>query len=245
MTTTSTTAGTDSRTRSVSSQKESQQGTRQEPPPPRKSAPKSSHKKTSLRAQKKARARQVILASAQNLIRREGYTNTKMRDIAVAANMSYQTLYNYFPTKGLILQELLTGNLIKLHRATKVTLESDGSLTEKLRELAKAYIDAIAPDERELWKEVCAELLKVTSHHSCLLDLIDQHALLKLNNTLQAGQTNGELDPQLEAAVLAEVVFSLLDATLMRYLVNQSLSRASMLSALSAQLRLSVTPHLR
>lgn len=200
--------------------------------------------KESLREQKKARARASILQAAARLISIEGYAQTKMRDVAQAADMSYQTLYNYFPTKGLILQELLTRDLLKLHRATVHTLSSGDHLAAKLRELAKSYIDAIAPDDRHLWKEVCAELLKVTSHHSSLLALLDEQAHKKLQELFNGAQTNGELDPHIDATILADVVFSLLDSTLMRYLVNENLTRPTMLSAISAQLRITITPYL-
>ncbi len=62
----------------------------------------------SLREQKKVRARSDILAAANTLIARKGYENTTMREIADAANLSYQTLYNYFPSKALIVQAMLT-----------------------------------------------------------------------------------------------------------------------------------------
>jgi len=197
----------------------------------------------SLREQKKVRARKLILDSAQTLIHELGYAQTKMRDVAVAADMSYQTLYNYFPTKGLILQELLTRDLLKLHRATFNILHGEDQPHIMLRDLAKAYIDAIDPDDRELWKEVCAELLKATSHHSCLLDLLDRQALNKLESALTKAQTKQRLDPHIEASTLAQVVFSLLDASLMRYLLNERISRAKMLKSVSAQLQFCITPY--
>ena len=199
----------------------------------------------SLRQQKKARARALILNSAQKLIAKEGYAQTKMRDVASTAEMSYQTLYNYFPTKALILQELLTRDLLKLHRSTFNTVHSANTPTAKLRDLAKDYIDAIAPDDRELWKEVCAELLKTSSHHSCLLDLLDKQALTKLESTLRVAQDERQLSPHIDTRTMAEVVFSLLDATLMRYLVNEKSSRVSMLASLSNQLQFCIAPHVR
>lgn len=206
---------------------------------------RTAYRKASLREQKKARARKLILDSAQQLINSEGYSETKMRDVAAAANMSYQTLYNYFPTKGLILQELLTRDLVTLRRTTFETLHGADTLITKLREFAKGYVDAIAPDERHLWKEVCAELLKVTSHHSCFVALLDEHALRKCRDLLSSAQANGELDPHIDSDTLAGVVYSLLDATLIRYLVNETLSRPTILSAISAQINLTVTPYLR
>jgi|GEM_PF-1625897 len=198
----------------------------------------------SLREQKKARSRAQILDSAKDLIARKGYAQTKMRDVANSAGMSYQTLYNYFPTKGLILQELLTQDLVKLKRANHHTLQSRDTLTNKLRGMAKSYIDAIAPDQRHLWKEVCAELLKATSHHSCLLALLDDSASHLLRNLLADAQHRGHLVKEVNSEELAGVVYSLLDAMLVQYLVNENLTRTSMLNTISTQLRLTITPYL-
>lgn len=211
----------------------------------RASGEKQPRKKSSLREQKKVRARKLILDSAQRLINKEGYAQTKMRDVALAAEMSYQTLYNYFPTKALILQELLTRDLLKLHRSTFNTAHSNDALPVKLRDLAKDYLHAIAPEDRELWKEVCAELLRATSHHSCLLDLLDRQARTKLETALQSAIDSDQLTPHIDTQTMAEVVFSLVDATLMHYLVNEKSSRVSMLSSLSAQLQFCIAPHLQ
>jgi len=52
-----------------------------------------------LRARKKQEAKQKISAAAARLFKRRGYENVRMIDIARAADVSEQTVYNYFPTK--------------------------------------------------------------------------------------------------------------------------------------------------
>ena len=64
--------------------------------------------RTRLRERKKQRARSDILAAANTLIARKGYADTTMREIAEAADVSYQTLYNYFPSKAQIVRAMLT-----------------------------------------------------------------------------------------------------------------------------------------
>ena len=55
------------------------------------------HQDLPLRERKKRKAHRDIVRAARVLIDRNGYQQTKMRDIASAADLSYQTLYNYFP----------------------------------------------------------------------------------------------------------------------------------------------------
>ena len=77
----------------------------------------------SLREAKKLRARHDILTAARELIDTHGYEQTTMRDIATAAELSYQTLYNYFPTKALILQALLLEDDLEFFKEAAEELE--------------------------------------------------------------------------------------------------------------------------
>jgi len=52
-----------------------------------------------LRNRKKQQTRKTIATVAAELFNSRGYENVRMRDIAHAADVSEQTLYNYFPTK--------------------------------------------------------------------------------------------------------------------------------------------------
>ncbi|GAA1847317.1 TetR/AcrR family transcriptional regulator [Pseudonocardia ailaonensis] len=52
-----------------------------------------------LREEKKARARAAMALAAADLFGRHGYAEVAMSQIAKAAGVSDQTLYNYFPTK--------------------------------------------------------------------------------------------------------------------------------------------------
>jgi AcrR family transcriptional regulator len=54
---------------------------------------------TGLREQKKAQTRTAIAAAASDLFARDGYASVTMAQVATAAGVSDQTLYNYFPTK--------------------------------------------------------------------------------------------------------------------------------------------------
>ncbi|HEY3738326.1 MAG TPA: helix-turn-helix domain-containing protein [Bryobacteraceae bacterium] len=52
-----------------------------------------------LRERKKQRTRQTIASAAARLFEKRGFENVRMIDIAAAADVSEQTLYNYFPSK--------------------------------------------------------------------------------------------------------------------------------------------------
>jgi len=59
-----------------------------------------------LRARKKRQTRERVAAAAARLFRTHGYERVRMLDIAEAADVSEQTLYNYFPTKEHLIFDL-------------------------------------------------------------------------------------------------------------------------------------------
>ena len=59
-----------------------------------------------LRARKKRQTRERVAAVAARLFRTHGYERVRMRDIAKAADVAEQTLYNYFPTKEHLIFDL-------------------------------------------------------------------------------------------------------------------------------------------
>ena len=61
----------------------------------------------SLRQINRQKKRAAILSAAKSLVAESDWQNTSMKDIARAAQVSYQTLYNYFPSKAHIVQALI------------------------------------------------------------------------------------------------------------------------------------------
>ena len=80
-----------------------------------------------LRARKKLESRSAILEAASRLIEERGYDATTMRDIADAAGVSHQTLYNYFPTKALVVHGLLTADRERFADRMNRLLDDDSS----------------------------------------------------------------------------------------------------------------------
>jgi AcrR family transcriptional regulator len=54
---------------------------------------------TGLRARKKQQTREHIARTSARLFSDRGYENVSVRDVAAAAEVAEQTVYNYFPTK--------------------------------------------------------------------------------------------------------------------------------------------------
>ena len=105
----------------------------------------------SLRQQNKLRAQQQILAAAEHLFAEHGVADTTTRQVAKLAGISYQTLYNYFPSKALLLRALLNEEFSLWTRQVDQQLKSyDGDLISSLLAMCELSIDLMLGPKKEL-----------------------------------------------------------------------------------------------
>jgi AcrR family transcriptional regulator len=199
----------------------------------------------SLRERKKHQARQEILRAAHRLIQDGGYTSTRMRDIAAAADVSYQTLYNYFPTKGLILLAILTETADHISTAiSTVVAEYNGNLLETLSRINRIRLETIAQGDRELWQIAAIEIFQQNLAAASLYGLIDANAHEVLQLLLSRAREFGELKADLNLPLAADTIFSLAQHNLSRYMLDPSITSEGALDHLHEQLTLLLEPHL-
>lgn len=197
-----------------------------------------------LRERKKARARASILTTANELINQKGYPDTKMREIARAAEVSYQTLYNYFPTKALILQELLTRAMPETISTKLAQVPCTGDPLDATIDFIDGYFDALTYCERDLWREVATELFKMPGSQNCLLGVIDHGSRQKFIRLFSESQGSNQLDPQVDPLLLAGTTYQMVNCSLVDFLSNSDMSRTEAHQHLTQQVRLLLTPYL-
>ncbi len=190
-----------------------------------------------LRDQKKRRARDQILRAARELINTKGYKSAKMRDIAEAARISYQTLYNYFPAKAMIVQTLLHEELgIGCDAQPKITeAESQMDLAACLQKLSMELFECAADHQRALWREVMLDALRSPAGDYPALALLAPNGAEKVF-LLFREKLSGRSSTEVMA--LAQLACRVLDANLMHYLLQPSMSRWEASRSLNNQLAL-------
>jgi len=199
----------------------------------------------SLRQQKKQQARRSILDAAGTLIAARGYDETKMRDIASSAGISYQTLYNYFPTKGQILRALLTEQLTDVSRQFEDVLQSyEGGLLEALDAMNAISFQLVVGSDRHLWRIVMIDLFDQKDDTTQIFELIENVFHELLERLLIEARDAGELIPDVSVAGLSEVLFDLADHHLLRFVLNPAATLDTTLAKLGAQTRVVVSPYL-
>lgn len=197
-----------------------------------------------LRERKKQRARADILNAANTLIARKGYQAATMREIADAAGVSYQTLYNYFPSKAQIARAMLTDAARLDERLAKVLAGPD-PLVAKLQRLVKHYFDLVAHRERALWREIVIEVIRNAPEYLALRALKVDAGYQVLRTLLANAQDAGELDPYVDVELLAQTLHAVTDFTFLRFTFDPNPSKVALLKTLRAQIELLVQPYLR
>ena len=199
----------------------------------------------SLRERKKQQARTNIIKVAAMLIDDLGYEQTRMRDIASAADISYQTLYNYYPGKAQILQAILTGKIEHASDELAQILQNDEfGLLKTLQLINRARMNVITKGDRELWRIVSISVYQQENTATHIYQLIDQTTHRVLIRLIHRAQESGELDSSVDAELLTDTLFGLSEICFGRFIISSEIDPQLLLDHLHAQYELIISPYL-
>ncbi|MGI8447445.1 MAG: TetR/AcrR family transcriptional regulator [Streptosporangiaceae bacterium] len=131
---------------------------------------------TGLRERKKARTRRLIADTAARLFAERGYEQATVTDIAREAEVSEQTVYNYFPTKEQLVtdrEEQVQDRLCDLIRSRA----ADVTPAAAIRGYVLASVAGIRSIAPELWRGELGYLAAISpAVHRLALELSDRLA---------------------------------------------------------------------
>jgi len=129
-----------------------------------------------LRERKKARTRQIIAAAAARLFAERGYEQVAVSDVAREAQVSEQTVYNYFQTKDQLVtdrDQLVQDELCRLIRARP----ADTTPAAAIREFVLDSVDGIRRIPAEQWRGELGFLAAISpAVHRLTLEMADRQA---------------------------------------------------------------------
>ena len=131
----------------------------------------------SLRERKKKKTQQAILDAARSLMERDQIASLTTRLIAKTADVSYQTLYNYFPTKNDILIALLKEKHASSEKDYRRIIRTfSGEVIDSLKQLNQSRLEFAmgyrGPMEEYL--NITMKILTTTNQKFNLIELLDQ-----------------------------------------------------------------------
>jgi AcrR family transcriptional regulator len=129
-----------------------------------------------LRERKKARTRRVIADAAARLFAERGYEQVAVSDVAREAEVSEQTVYNYFQTKEQLVTDLdqeFQGELCRLIR----TRAPGTTPAAAIRDLVLQTVDGIRRVPGQQWRGELGYLAAISpTVHRLLLEMSDRQA---------------------------------------------------------------------
>ena len=164
--------------------------------------------------------RTAILRAAARVFARNGYFNSKVADIARAADVADGTVYLYFKSKEEILHSIFDQNMAEAIGAARSLIEKIGDPREKLRRIASLHLERLGAD-RDLAVVFQVELRGSTKFMQEFSAAGFAEYLALLRQTFEEGQRAGLFRKNLNAKVAAKVLFGALDEMATNWIISK------------------------
>ena len=200
----------------------------------------------SLREKNKARTRTAILNATKALAKRGQWDALTTRQIAEAAEVSYQTLYNYYPAKAAILVEMLLDVYVGPGPAiNEIVKHYDGDLLDSLDKINRLRFQSFGRDDIKWILTLGASLTTPgpSSEATSLIETIDQAGDGYYYSALSMAKGMGHLQEDVDIQLMAHTLYGIVNTTLDRYLLNSPNMRTQ-LHTLRQQIEQLVRPYL-
>ncbi len=173
----------------------------------------------SLRERRRQMLRDEILHTARRLVATKGHIAMSMDELAAQVGISKPTLYSFFPTK----EALVVAAVVEAMQRIGTLLEydqNDCTPLQRLTLLLRTAIQLRIDETGELPRTWTPDLSHLLSEHQYARDCLNQidTSVVAL---IQAGKAQGEIDPDLDPAIIVWTMYALLG---MPYLAHLSSS---------------------
>lgn len=197
-----------------------------------------------LRARKRRTLRTRIVALAGERFDAVGYDATNMREIADAAGVAYQTLYNHFPCKVRLAMAWLEA------RSNEVTATVEAlwgpppdDPVAALKAGADAYLDIVTSTDRQLQRDVVAEYVRMPEAFSNMTAALKVGGLGGIRTLLEQWRAAGRLLPDADVETLGGALFALVDHAMLRYVGMEGEEEAQVRSDTHRQIEVLIRPY--
>jgi AcrR family transcriptional regulator len=154
------------------------------------------------------RTRESLLAAGRSVLEERGFAGTRMQDIAEAAGVSHGAVYTWFPTKALLLEEIIEA----ITRDVLAAARGDrrGALPyQRLRAANRRFLEHFRANARLL--AVVEEAASVDPAWRSRLDALRQVYVERAHRTLERLQADGLAAPDLVPAVVADALTGMVE----------------------------------
>ena len=164
--------------------------------------------------------RESILRAATRVFARNGYFNSKVADIARAAEVADGTVYLYFKSKEEILHSIFDQNMTEAISSGRVLIEKLQDPGEKLRRIAMLHLERLGADP-DLAVVFQVELRGSTKFMQEFSAAGFAEYLGLLRQTFEEGQRSGVFRKDLNAKIVSKVLFGALDEMATNWIISK------------------------
>jgi len=164
--------------------------------------------------------REAILRAATRVFARSGYFNSKVADIARAAGVADGTVYLYFKSKEEILHSIFDRSVDEAIADARKRLKKLDDPREKLRRIALLHLERLGAD-RDLAVVFQVELRGSTKFMEEFSAAGFAEYLALIRTTFEEGQRAGVFRRELNAKVVAKILFGALDEMATNWIISK------------------------
>ena len=163
---------------------------------------------------------EAILRAATRVFARNGYFNSKVADIAREAGVADGTVYLYFKSKEEILHSIFDRGVENAVREGREEIEAISDPGDKLRRIAHLHLERLGAD-RDLAVVFQVELRSSTKFMEEFSAAGFAEYLGLIRATFEEGQRAGVFRQDLNAKVVAKVLFGALDEMATNWILSK------------------------
>src|SRR5258708_38167711 len=164
--------------------------------------------------------RESILRAATRVFARNGYFNSKVADIARAAEVADGTVYLYFKSKEEILHSIFDQNMAEAIASARKLIKALADPREKLRRIAKLHLERLGAD-RDLAVVFQVELRGSTKFMEEFSAAGFAEYLDLLRKIFEEGQRSRVFRKDLNAKVVSKILFGALDEMATNWIISK------------------------
>ncbi len=174
--------------------------------------------------QKQERERRIVQA-AEKLFARKGYAKAAMEDVAARAGLAVGTIYNYFPSKSVLLLAIVRRETQSLlARGRKILDDPPRDPVAAVSAFTEIFLDDFTRDDRRLWRELFGAAIAEPSTVGQRLFEADTQLVTQLASMLERYRSNGVLASDMEPMTAATVLYGVCFTWMTAYLMNDAIS---------------------
>jgi TetR/AcrR family fatty acid metabolism transcriptional regulator len=164
--------------------------------------------------------REAILRAAIRVFAHNGYFSSKVADIAREAGVADGTVYLYFKSKEEILHSIFDRSMEEAIADGRKRLEGVTDPRERLRRIAQMHLDRLSAD-RDLAVVFQVELRGSTKFMEAFSAAGFAEYLNIIRSTFEEGQRAGVFRADLNAKVVAKILFGALDEMATNWILSK------------------------